>query len=163
MKRRRKLTTLELKRLWAQQSNLCANCENELDETAQLDHMWALELGGPDHPANIRAVCPNCHARKTLRDNWLKKKRDAYNRRMEKEQEREQEQEKEQEQEQEQEKEQEQEQEQEKADEVVGVGEEHEKNKEQEQNEKTNKRRATHFLNMTSEDLDRFFQRFAPE
>lgn len=151
MKRRRKLTTLELKRIWAQQSNLCANCENELDETAQLDHMWALELGGPDHPANIRAICPNCHARKTLRDNWLKKKRDAYNRRMEKQQE------------QEQDIEQENEQEQEKADEVVGVGEEHEKNKEQEQNEKTNKRRATHFLNMTSEDLDRFFQRFAPE
>lgn len=83
--KRRKLTTLELKRIWAQQSNLCANCENELDETAQLDHMWALELGGPDHPANIRAVCPNCHARKTLRDNWLKRKREAYNRRMEKE------------------------------------------------------------------------------
>lgn len=149
MARRRKLSTLELKRIWAQQSNLCANCENELDETAQLDHMWALELGGPDHTSNLRAVCPNCHARKTLRDNWLKKKRDAYNRRMEKNEDTETEPEREKQQ--------------------SSNEPEHEKEQEEQEqeeeptNKKDEKRKATHFMRMTSEELDRFFQRFAPE
>ncbi|MEZ0107896.1 hypothetical protein ABH920_001888 [Catenulispora sp. EB89] len=32
----------------------------------QVDHVVDLALGGPDHPANMIAVCPNCHAIKTL-------------------------------------------------------------------------------------------------
>jgi 5-methylcytosine-specific restriction endonuclease McrA len=39
----------------------------------QVDHVVDLALGGPDHPANMIAVCPNCHAVKTLsadRERW---------------------------------------------------------------------------------------------
>jgi hypothetical protein len=32
----------------------------------EVDHVEDLALGGPDHPANMIALCPNCHAIKTL-------------------------------------------------------------------------------------------------
>ena len=30
-----------------------------------VDHVLDLGLGGPDHPSNMVALCPNCHACKT--------------------------------------------------------------------------------------------------
>ena len=31
----------------------------------EIDHVHDLALGGPDHPAQMIALCPNCHATKT--------------------------------------------------------------------------------------------------
>ncbi|MFG3040665.1 HNH endonuclease [Streptomyces sp. NPDC048330] len=35
------------------------------DPILEIDHVHDLALGGPDHPANMIALCPNCHAVKT--------------------------------------------------------------------------------------------------
>jgi 5-methylcytosine-specific restriction protein A len=35
----------------------------------QVDHIIQLSDGGPDQPDNMIALCPNCHAAKTLGGN----------------------------------------------------------------------------------------------
>ncbi len=35
------------------------------DPILEIDHVWDLALGGPDDPAQMVALCPNCHAVKT--------------------------------------------------------------------------------------------------
>jgi 5-methylcytosine-specific restriction protein A len=35
------------------------------DPILEIDHVWDLALGGPDDPAQMIALCPNCHAIKT--------------------------------------------------------------------------------------------------
>ncbi|MGY5106804.1 HNH endonuclease, partial [Streptomyces sp. 900105245] len=35
------------------------------DPILEVDHIHDLALDGPDHPANMIALCPNCHAIKT--------------------------------------------------------------------------------------------------
>jgi 5-methylcytosine-specific restriction protein A len=35
------------------------------DPILEIDHVWDLALGGPDDPAQMVALCPNCHAIKT--------------------------------------------------------------------------------------------------
>jgi 5-methylcytosine-specific restriction enzyme A len=41
------------------------DCTDGGDPILEIDHVQDLALGGPDHPAQMIALCPNCHATKT--------------------------------------------------------------------------------------------------
>lgn len=51
------------------ESPFCTNMPGELNRQGQpildVDHIKDLALGGDDHPLNMVAICPNCHAVKT--------------------------------------------------------------------------------------------------
>ena len=41
------------------------DCTDKGEPILEIDHVQDLALGGPDHPAQMIALCPNCHATKT--------------------------------------------------------------------------------------------------
>jgi 5-methylcytosine-specific restriction protein A len=41
------------------------DCTDRGEPILEIDHVQDLALGGPDHPAQMIALCPNCHATKT--------------------------------------------------------------------------------------------------
>ncbi len=41
------------------------DCTDSGEPILEIDHVQDLALGGPDHPAQMIALCPNCHAIKT--------------------------------------------------------------------------------------------------
>lgn len=60
----------QLKKLVASnQSWHCKICNKMLDATYEVDHVISLEDGGDNNINNLRALCRNCHGKKTLRDN----------------------------------------------------------------------------------------------
>ena len=56
------------KRVAYRQKYRCALCNILLPPTYQVDHITPLFLGGSNHPTNLQALCPNCHADKTQTD-----------------------------------------------------------------------------------------------
>jgi 5-methylcytosine-specific restriction enzyme A len=51
------------------QWGMCEVCSMPLEpEIMQIDHQVPLASGGDDSIANLHALCPNCHARKTVRE-----------------------------------------------------------------------------------------------
>jgi rubredoxin len=52
----------------ANQSWKCAMCQELLNETYQVDHEIPLHKGGSNEKENLRALCPNCHAKKTYQE-----------------------------------------------------------------------------------------------
>jgi len=63
------------KQIASRQRWCCSACESLLDSTYQVDHTIALCDGGEDSVANATAMCPNCHARKTQRENIERRER----------------------------------------------------------------------------------------
>ena len=49
----------------SRQKNRCASCTSLLEATFEVDHRDPLWHGGSNHPRNLQALCPNCHARKS--------------------------------------------------------------------------------------------------
>jgi len=47
------------------QDRKCNICERKLDITSQIDHIIPRFKGGQNHPKNLQALCPDCHAMKT--------------------------------------------------------------------------------------------------
>ena len=47
----------------------CKSCNNMLDATYEVDHIISLEDGGDNNISNLRALCRNCHGKKTMTDN----------------------------------------------------------------------------------------------
>jgi hypothetical protein len=64
--RKRKPVPEALRRLIAAgQKWRCESCAGELEATFEVDHTRPLCEGGADDVSNMRALCPNCHAKKT--------------------------------------------------------------------------------------------------
>lgn len=53
----------------ARQHWKCANCNNELSFTFEVDHIKRLDRGGSNDLSNLAAICPNCHREKTVYEN----------------------------------------------------------------------------------------------
>jgi len=53
----------------ARQHWKCANCNNELSYTFEVDHIKRLDRGGSNDLSNLAAICPNCHREKTVYEN----------------------------------------------------------------------------------------------
>ena len=49
----------------SRQNYICKWCKQPLENTYQVDHDRPLWHGGSNEIANLQALCPNCHARKT--------------------------------------------------------------------------------------------------
>ena len=63
---KRNVTGLMKKKVAASQQWRCGHCKSTLDETFQVDHVLALFNGGSNDESNLVALCPNCHAKKTM-------------------------------------------------------------------------------------------------
>ena len=48
----------------------CAMCDVLLDSCFEIDHIQSLHKGGTNHISNLRALCRNCHGRKTAMENF---------------------------------------------------------------------------------------------
>lgn len=46
----------------------CASCNDLLDATYEIDHITPLYKGGTNEVSNLKALCRNCHGKKTLMD-----------------------------------------------------------------------------------------------
>jgi len=53
----------------ASQNWQCANCQQILNHTFEVDHITRLEFGGSNDVSNLSALCRNCHGIKTAREN----------------------------------------------------------------------------------------------
>ena len=65
-------------RTWIKSQELvCAVCRCKLTlETAEVDHVVPLSLGGENHPRNYQVLCHGCHEIKTLGDSlWTNVKK----------------------------------------------------------------------------------------
>lgn len=47
----------------------CANCNQQLNHTFEVDHKVRLEYGGSNEIDNLSALCRNCHGLKTANEN----------------------------------------------------------------------------------------------
>lgn len=56
----------------ASQNWMCANCQQTLNHTFEVDHITRLEFGGSNDVSNLSALCRNCHGIKTARENIAK-------------------------------------------------------------------------------------------
>ena len=64
----RSLTEPEKKIVAARQKWRCSTCKGVLPATYQIDHTVPLVDGGADDISNCTALCPNCHALKTMNE-----------------------------------------------------------------------------------------------
>lgn len=55
---------------WFRQAPLCVHCQRDGRATmaTQLDHIIALDNGGPDIESNLQGLCDECHVIKTAKD-----------------------------------------------------------------------------------------------
>jgi len=65
---KRNVTGLMKKKVAASQSWKCGHCKSTLDETYEVDHILALYKGGSNDEANLVALCPHCHRKKTVEE-----------------------------------------------------------------------------------------------
>lgn len=72
--RRTKRSVSEAKKRYvaASQNWQCANCQQTLNHTFEVDHNVRLEFGGSNDVTNLSALCRNCHGIKTARENIAK-------------------------------------------------------------------------------------------
>lgn len=56
------------------QNHTCGMCKKQLSDIFQLDHTVALQFGGTNDPDNLMALCCECHATKSIRENKYKHK-----------------------------------------------------------------------------------------
>ena len=68
--KRKSLRKAEKTMILESQQYKCAGCKEDISKLPQhFDHRIPLALGGSNNLTNIQALCPNCHAKKTQRDN----------------------------------------------------------------------------------------------
>ena len=70
MKKKNKRNVSETKKKYvaSMQSWKCAICYQVLDASYEVDHIHALYKGGTNKVDNLRALCRNCHGKKTVSD-----------------------------------------------------------------------------------------------
>ena len=62
---KRNVTHLMKMKVVARQRMFCNNCNDDLDETLEIDHVIPLFLGGTNDLDNLAALCPKCHRKKS--------------------------------------------------------------------------------------------------
>ena len=67
-KDRRKISSDEKRIVGSSQEWKCAICKQNLPSSYEVDHINPLWRGGEDILSNLQALCPNCHADKTLKE-----------------------------------------------------------------------------------------------
>ena len=55
------------------QEHTCGRCKLELSPYFQLDHIIGLQFGGTNEESNLMALCCECHAIKSIRENQRRK------------------------------------------------------------------------------------------
>ena len=60
-------TAEDVKRIYAAQKGLCAECREPLGDGFHADHIKPLAKGGDNWPGNIQCLCPSCNFRKHAR------------------------------------------------------------------------------------------------
>ena len=63
---KRSVSETKKKYVAAQQGWKCGYCDEQLDETFEVDHKVDLQYGGSNHVSNLAAVCRRCHAKKGM-------------------------------------------------------------------------------------------------
>lgn len=71
---KRNVTESTKKYVASNQGWKCLKCGQTLDATYEVDHVKPLHQGGTNDISNLRALCRNCHGKKTLEDNMRRKK-----------------------------------------------------------------------------------------
>ena len=66
---KRSVSETKKKYVASNQSWKCGNCQAQLDHTFEIDHKVRLESGGGNDVQNLRALCRNCHGKKTANEN----------------------------------------------------------------------------------------------
>lgn len=51
----------------ANQQWRCGHCQQQLDATYEIDHVIELQNGGTNDISNLKALCRNCHGKKTMK------------------------------------------------------------------------------------------------
>ena len=67
-KSKRNVSESKKKLVASNQQWRCANCNNLLSATYEIDHILPLYKGGTNDISNLNALCRNCHGDKTLMD-----------------------------------------------------------------------------------------------
>lgn len=62
------------KQILIRDKHLCQACLPRVTPANQVDHIIPKAKGGTDDPANLQAICKECHDEKTIRDNGGKPK-----------------------------------------------------------------------------------------
>lgn len=66
---KRSVSETKKKYVASRQGWKCQDCSNQLDATFEVDHLVELQHGGTNHVSNLRALCRNCHGKKTMLSN----------------------------------------------------------------------------------------------
>lgn len=66
---KRSVSETKKKYVASRQGWKCQDCNNQLDATFEVDHLVELQHGGTNHVSNLRALCRNCHGKKTMLSN----------------------------------------------------------------------------------------------
>lgn len=56
------------------QGNACGMCKLELTPYFEIDHTIGLQFGGTDDESNLMALCRECHAKKSIKENQCRKR-----------------------------------------------------------------------------------------
>ena len=63
---KRNVSESKKKYVAANQKWRCGHCQQQLDATYEIDHVIELQNGGTNDISNLKALCRNCHGKKTM-------------------------------------------------------------------------------------------------
>ena len=63
---KRSVSESKKKYVAANQNWHCGHCKQQLDATYEIDHVIELQNGGTNDVSNLKALCRNCHGKKTM-------------------------------------------------------------------------------------------------
>lgn len=63
---KRSVSESKKKYVAANQKWKCDHCKQQLDATYEIDHVIELQNGGTNDVSNLKALCRNCHGKKTM-------------------------------------------------------------------------------------------------
>lgn len=63
---KRSVSESKKKYVAANQNWRCGHCKQQLDATYEIDHVVELQNGGTNDVSNLKALCRNCHGKKSM-------------------------------------------------------------------------------------------------
>jgi len=71
---RRKINQKIRQTIATNQDHKCNDCKNTLTKYFQIDHLIGLQYGGTDETDNLQALCGDCHTKKSVIENRVRRK-----------------------------------------------------------------------------------------
>ena len=71
---RRKINQKIRETIATNQDHKCNDCKNTLTKYFQIDHLIGLQYGGTDETDNLQALCGDCHTKKSVIENRVRRK-----------------------------------------------------------------------------------------